>query len=131
MVVGGREAASCISCAADCPKTMWRMVKEIVKDARFVLQNRTSHGDLELARAKRIHAEKILVHAKELAATEEQQLLQARDLALKQLQGMERFSKALDEHNERILEQVRSGRVKPLEEKDTRPSRKAKDPGAR
>ena len=100
---------------------MWRMVKEIVKDARFVLQNRTAHSDLELARAKRIHAEKILAQAKELAAAEEKQLLEARDLALKQLQGMERFSKALDEHNERILEQVRSGRVEPLEEKDTKP----------
>ena len=107
------------------------MVKEIVKDARFVLQNRTSHSDLELARAKRIHAEKILAQAKELAAAEERQLLQARDLALKQLQGMERFSKALDEHNERILEQVRSGRMEPLEEKDKPPPRKVVDPDER
>ena len=91
---------------------MWRMVKEIISDARYIVRNRKRYGDLEVAKAKRIQAENILKSVTKRAIREEKDLLEAKKVALRQLGGMKEYKKALDEHNEKVfesLQDLRSG----------------------
>jgi hypothetical protein len=85
---------------------MWKLVKEVVSDARFIVRNRKRYGDLEVARAKRIQAENMLKGLAKRAIREEKEMLDAKEMALKQLGGMKRYKKALDEHNQQIFESL-------------------------
>ena len=95
---------------------MWKLVKEVVSDARFIVRNRKRYGDLEVARAKRIQAENMLKGLAKRAIREEKEMLDAKEMALKQLGGMKRYKKALDEHNQQIFESLQQ--MKTEEESD-------------
>ena len=95
-------------------------MKEIVSDATYIVRNRKRYGDLEVAKAKRIQAETILKSVLKRAIREEKELLEAKQVALKQLGGLKEYKKVLDEHNQKVSESLQDLRNRSNEE-DLRP----------
>ena len=68
--------------------------------------NRKKYSDLEVARAKRIQAEKRLEDIKKVVAEEDARLEEVRMRALKQLDAVKAFSDFIDKESSRQLDSL-------------------------
>ena len=92
--------------------SLLQQLRGIWKDARYVLRNRKKYSDLEVARAKRIQAEKRLEDIKKVVAEEDARLEEVRMRALRQLDAVKAFSDYIDEESSRQLDSL-DGKVFP------------------
>ena len=76
------------------------------------MRNRKKYSDLEVARAKRIQAEKRLEDIKKVVAEEDARLEEVRMRALRQLDAVKAFSDYIDEESSRQLDSL-DGKVFP------------------
>ena len=88
------------------PITMsrWKMIKEIVSDGIYILKNRRKYSDLEVAKAKRLQAERRLAMLKEKFEREGMQLEREKKKAIEELNHVKQIKEDLMHRNQKILD---------------------------
>ena len=88
------------------PFTMsrWKMIKEIVSDGLYILKNRNKYSDLEVAKAKRLQAERRLAMVKEKFEHEGTQLEMEKKKAIEELNHVKHIKEDSMHRNQKILD---------------------------
>ena len=84
------------------------MIKEIVSDGIYILKNRSKYSDLEVAKAKRINAERNLAALKQRLQQEDMALNMEKKNAIKDLNHVKQIKEELTGKNQDILNELDS-----------------------